>query len=122
MNMAQIIREGRAIAERLATSGDISLSHEEAKTLGAYHKAQSAEIMRLRRKLMGEHAPAEQKWERYDGPTGVLLYTLKQDGWRRGEPQMVNDITIRIENGSRSAHDLRGLADLIQAFLNEGEK
>lgn len=61
---------------------------------------------------------AEQvEWHRADSDRSILLYTLKQDGWRKGEPMMVNDLTVRIENATGSDHDLVPIADAILAAL-----
>lgn len=49
---------------------------------------------------------------------GALLYTLRQDGWRKGEPVMVNDMMIRIEKDNRSTTDLTPVIDKILATLN----
>lgn len=49
----------------------------------------------------------------HKGDGSILLYTLKQDGWRKGEPVMVNDFTIRIENANGSVNDLTKIADMI---------
>lgn len=58
------------------------------------------------------------EWHRA-GEECILLYTLKQDGWRRGEPMMVNDITIRIENANGSSNDLATIADVVLSALTE---
>jgi len=57
------------------------------------------------------------EWFRQDGDGVVLLYTLKQNGWHRGEPVMVNDVMIRIENAPGSSNDLGALADGILKTL-----
>lgn len=57
------------------------------------------------------------EWHRYENPWSILLYTLKQDGWRKGEPVMVNDLMIRIENAPGSNHDLGLIADKLLAAL-----
>jgi len=46
-----------------------------------------------------EEAPAEagEEWKREDYGNSTLLYTLKQKGWSKGEPIMVNDKTVRVE-------------------------
>lgn len=58
------------------------------------------------------------EWHRSENEWSILLYTLKQDGWKRGEPVMVNDLTIRIENGPGSVNDLGAIADKLLAALN----
>lgn len=45
-------------------------------------------------------------WNIATGNGTVLLYTLKQDGWRKGEPVMVNDMTARLENANGSNNNL----------------
>lgn len=57
------------------------------------------------------------KWHCFENEYSILLYTLKQDGWRRGEPVMVNDLTIRIENANGSTDDLGPIADKLLAAL-----
>lgn len=57
------------------------------------------------------------EWNRSDNEGSILLYTLKQDGWRKGEPIMVNDLTIRIENANGSSNDLTAIAENILAAL-----
>lgn len=62
----------------------------------------------------------EAEWHRDDNESSILLYTLKQDGWRRGEPLMVNDLTIRIENANGSQNDLRVVAaDILKALKSD---
>ncbi len=36
-------------------------------------------------------------WHMTETHNGVLIYSLKQDGWKKGEPVMVNDMAIRVE-------------------------
>ncbi len=52
-------------------------------------------------------------WSVISNHGSVLIYCLKQNGWRKGEPVMVNDVTIRIENAAGSNHDLTDIADAI---------
>lgn len=61
------------------------------------------------------------KLERADGQDNVLLYSLKQDGWRKGQPIMVNDLMIRIENVNGSTNDLGIVADRITKALDLDE-
>ena len=49
---------------------------------------------------------------------GTLIYRLKEDGWRKGVPVMVNDVTIRIENSNRSDNDLHPITARILAALD----
>jgi hypothetical protein len=58
-----------------------------------------------------------QQWHREDSAYGVLIYSLKQDGWRKGEPRMVNDVTIKIENANGSENDLDQIAARILAAI-----
>lgn len=57
------------------------------------------------------------EWHRADNSGSILLYTLKQNGWRKGEPVMVNDMTIRIENENQSANDLEAIVDRVMNGL-----
>lgn len=56
-------------------------------------------------------------WNVLSNHGAVLIYCLKQDGWRKGEPVLVNDVTIRIENANRSNHDLTQIAGTILRAL-----
>lgn len=58
------------------------------------------------------------QWLRADSGSSVLLYTLKQIGWRKGQPEMCNDLMIRIENANRSNNDLNPIAERVLATLN----
>ena len=62
-------------------------------------------------------APYQREWNMDESEYGTLIYSLKQDGWRKGEPIMVNDVTIRIENANGSSHDLGPIAARILAAL-----
>jgi len=57
------------------------------------------------------------EWDMDESEHSVLIYSLKQDGWHKGEPFMVNDVTIRIENANGSNHDLGLIAARILAAL-----
>lgn len=61
------------------------------------------------------------EWHRSENPWSILLYTLKQDVWRKGEPVMVNDLMIRIENAPGSNHDLGAIADKLLAALTAAQ-
>ena len=62
-------------------------------------------------------APDQGEWNMDESEYGTLIYSLKQEGWRKGEPIMVNDVTIRIENANGSSHDLGPIAARILAAL-----
>ena len=70
----------------------------------------------LRARKAGD-VPDQGEWNMDESEYGTLIYSLKQDGWRKGEPIMVNDVTIRIENANRSSHDLGPIAARILAAL-----
>lgn len=59
----------------------------------------------------------ETSWE----ISGNLIYNLYQKDWRYGEPNMVNDIGIRIVeyNQPLSPEDLDRIARVIKKALNE---
>jgi hypothetical protein len=64
-------------------------------------------------------------WHMVEGSLGsILLYTLRQDGWSRGQPLMVNDVMIRIESANGSQTDVAPIANSILAALAayHGEK
>ncbi|MCZ7501980.1 hypothetical protein [Agrobacterium sp. ST15.13.015] len=56
-------------------------------------------------------------WHVASNSSSVLIYSLKQDGWRKGEPVMVNDIMIRVENANRSSNELQPIVDAIMRAL-----
>ena len=60
---------------------------------------------------------AQWEWHRENGERSILLYTLRQDGWRKGQPVLVNDVTVRIELCSGSSTDISRIADTILATL-----
>ena len=62
------------------------------------------------------------EWHRSESEYSILLYTLKQDGWHRGEPAMVNDLMIRIENANGSTNDLGPIADKLLAALTSAQE
>lgn len=57
-------------------------------------------------------------WHRStDGAGSILLYTLRQDGWRRGEPVMVNDAMVRVEAANGSQTPIEPIAERILSAL-----
>jgi len=58
--------------------------------------------------------------EQLSHENGFLFYTLRQDGWRRGEPIMVNDVTIRLESTPGSKTNLEPIATCIITALLKG--
>jgi hypothetical protein len=57
------------------------------------------------------------EWHRENDDRSVLLYTLRQNGWRKGKPVLVNDVTLRIERCPGSSADISHIADAIVAAL-----
>nr|WP_313665535.1 hypothetical protein [Brucella intermedia] len=49
-------------------------------------------------------------WSMDVGERSILLYSTRQDGWRKGQPVLVNDVTIRIERGRGSSADIEAVA------------
>jgi len=49
-------------------------------------------------------------WSMDVGERSILLYSSRQDGWRKGQPVLVNDVTIRIERGRGSSTDIEAVA------------
>jgi len=47
-----------------------------------------------------------------------LVYNLRQDGWRKGKPIMVNDIAISIEARHLSSEFRADIANTIATALN----
>ena len=56
-------------------------------------------------------------WHRADSAGQVLLYTLRQDGWRKGEPVMVNDLEVRVQAGNGASIDLEPIIAAIRSAL-----
>lgn len=74
------------------------------------------EIKRLR--ALAERAGGVKgEWHRADGDKSILLYTLRQDGWRKGEAVMVNDVTVRIEAANGSESPIEPIASAILSAL-----
>lgn len=47
----------------------------------------------------------------------ALLYTLRHDGYYKGEPNMINDVTIRVEPANRSTTDIAPIVDKVLKAL-----
>jgi hypothetical protein len=47
-----------------------------------------------------------------------MVYSLRQDGWRKGQPIMVNDIAVTIEAHHLPADVQAAIARTIQLTLN----
>lgn len=57
-------------------------------------------------------------WHRSDNAYGgVMFYSLREAGWRKGEPVMVNDVTVRIERAPRSDTDIEPIVQRIRSAL-----
>lgn len=68
---------------------------------------------------LSEQERAEGEWHRVDrSADSVLLYTLREEGWRRGEPVMVNDVMINIDRGSGSSTDIEPIVQRIRSALS----
>lgn len=61
-------------------------------------------------------------WHRADSAGQVLLYTLRQDGWRKGEPIMVNDIEVRIQASNGAVVDLEAVVDAVWFGLQAAQQ
>ena len=46
--------------------------------------------------------------------SGILIYNLYQDGWDKGKPRMVNDITIQINGYNTSSKHIYEIAKFIK--------
>lgn len=68
------------------------------------------------RVISAEPAQGEQ-WQRANSDNSVLFYTLRQDGWNKGQPSMVNDIQVHVSLNNGSKHDLNSVADTLFASL-----
>lgn len=58
-----------------------------------------------------------EQWHRANSDNSVLFYTLRQDGWNKGQPSMVNDIQVHVSLNNGSKHDLNSVADTLFASL-----
>lgn len=68
--------------------------------------------------LSEQQAVEDSEWHRSNGSMGdVLLYTLREDGWRRGKPMMVNDVMVRIERANGSKIDIEPIVQRIRSAL-----
>lgn len=67
----------------------------------------------------GQAVAGETEWHRADGVESILLYTLVQDGWRKGDPVMVNDIMVRIEAANGSETPIEPIANRILSALSQ---
>lgn len=68
---------------------------------------------------LSEQERPEGEWHRVDRSAGsVLLYTLREEGWRRGDPVMVNDVMINIDRGSGSSTDIEPIVQRIRSALS----
>jgi hypothetical protein len=68
--------------------------------------------------LSEKQAVEDSEWHRSNGSMGdVLLYTLREDGWRRGKPMMVNDVMVRIERANGSKTDIEPIVQRIRSAL-----
>lgn len=96
---------------RRAVAAALSSSHDYA--------ALKAENERLEReRALAERAGGVKgEWHRADGDKSILLYTLRQDGWRKGEAVMVNDVTVRIEAANGSESPIEPIASAILSAL-----
>lgn len=83
--------------------------------------AEAHELLRLSpavSAVLSEQERPEGEWHRVDRSAGsVLLYTLREEGWRRGEPVMVNDVMINIDRGSGSSTDIEPIVQRIRSAL-----
>jgi Lar family restriction alleviation protein len=61
----------------------------------------------------------DSEWRRVDRPgTGsVLLYTLREEGYRRGEPVTVNDVMINVDRAYGSETDIEPIVQRVLSAL-----
>jgi hypothetical protein len=66
-----------------------------------------------------EEPPHPDEWHVHHGDYGdALIYTLREDGFRRGKPVLVNDVMIRIEPANQSKTDISPIVNKVLAALN----
>jgi len=64
---------------------------------------------------MSDKYTPETEWLR----DGDLIYTLKQDGWRKGDPVMQNDVMIRVEGRKVPPAQLYEIIESVRKHLNK---
>lgn len=59
------------------------------------------------------------EWHRADRPGAgsVMLYTLREEGRRRGEPVMINDVMINVDRGTGASTDIEPIVQRIRSAL-----
>lgn len=62
--------------------------------------------------------PVEWHEEGSSDGRSVLFYKLREDGWRKGKPIMVNDVTVRVELAPYAVSELNPVVDQIRSALN----
>jgi hypothetical protein len=60
---------------------------------------------------------APRGWHVINQHRNTLIYSLHQDGWRHGQPVMVNDVTIHVEAAPNSQTDIGPIVSAILAAL-----
>lgn len=62
-------------------------------------------------------APPAEGWRTVGDASSTLIYSLRQDGWTRGKPCLVNDVTIRVEPAYGSTTQIQPIVDAILRAL-----
>lgn len=69
---------------------------------------------------MSKYKPeTEFKVDKTSRGMGGIVYNLRQDGYRNGEPNMVNDVMIQITGHNLDPLQIKELEDIIVDALNE---
>lgn len=53
---------------------------------------------------------------------GSLVYALRQQGWKRGEPILVNDFQIAVSAQGRTPDETEALAERIRTLLSNDDR
>lgn len=116
---ARLIASLRAEAERIGKGipTDEPGFHKDIWTAAEIiEQAEEAFAFTQKMDALAPTAPVEASgsgWHREGG----LIYSLMQDGWRKGQPVMVNDVMIRVEACNRSETDIEPIVQTILAAL-----
>lgn len=51
--------------------------------------------------------------------SGNFIYNLRQDGWKKGEPNLVNDVAVQINAHHLSEEQRAKITEVITNALNE---
>lgn len=100
----------------MASEMKLPMKYMESISVGNYRVMRRALTAALPHLAISPAEPVEQ-WHRANSDNSVLFYTLRQDGWNKGQPSMVNDIQVHVSLNNGSKNDLNSVADALFASL-----